>query len=158
MFEATQKDQETRKSGTIIIIMIVVVLVIFGALAYKYSSFGSKSAAPAAAAQATGKPVANADPTHDLRITDTKMDKDYSGTTAQWLVNVRNTSPSLTYSHIQYETTYGGADNSVLATNKGEMNATLGPGESQSVQFRDTLYPSGTAWYRVKITGATATQ
>ncbi len=157
MFEASQKEQESSKSGTIIIIMIVLVLAVVGFLAYKYSG-GPKSAAPAAAGQATGAPAKNADPTHDLRITDKKMDKDYSGTTAQWMVGIRNMSPSLTYSHIQYETTYGGADNSVLATNKGEMNATIAPGESQSVQFRDTLYPSGTAWYSVKITGATATQ
>jgi hypothetical protein len=155
MFEATQKEQESSKMGTIVIVMIVVVLAIVGGLAYKYSG-GSKSATSAASSAETAAAVKNADPVHDLRFLSTKMDKDYTGTTAQWLVDVKNASPTLTYSHIKYETTYGAADNTVLATNTGEMTATIGPGEDQSVQFRDALYPSGTAWFRVKITGATA--
>jgi len=37
------------------------------------------------------------------------------------------------------------------------MNLTLDPGDEQTTQFRDLLYPSGTALFRFNITGASAT-
>jgi hypothetical protein len=155
MFEATQKDKEATRMGSIIIVAIVVVLAIVGGLAYKYSG-GSKAATSAAPSANAAAAIKDADPARDLRFLSTKMDKDYTGTTAEWLVDLKNASPTLTYSHIKYETTYGAGDNTVLLVNRGEMNATVGPGEDQTVQFRDALYPTGTVWFRVKVTGATA--
>jgi len=158
MFEEQQEeDKQSSKRGTIVLITIVLVLLIVGGIVYADSK-GMFSSSPSTAAKAP-VPVANADPVKDLRILSTKMDKDITGTTAVWLVDVKNASPTLTYSHIMYETTYGAADNSLLGQNKGEIpSLTLGPGEEQSAQFKDAAYPSGTAWFRVKITGATATQ
>jgi hypothetical protein len=138
---------------------LVVVLAIVGALIYLNSKSALKSS-PATAAKTTGTPVpaGKADPVSDLRILSTKMDKDYTGTTAMWLVDVKNGSPTYTYSHIKYETTYGGAGDSIVGQNQGEIPITIGPGEERSAQFRDALYPTGTAWFRLKITGAAATQ
>jgi hypothetical protein len=82
------------------------------------------------------------------------MDKDPTGTTAVWLVEIRNQSPVYTYNKISYETTYAGADNSVLLQNHGELTISVGPGESQTTQMRDALYPSGTAWYKFRVVDA----
>ena len=116
----------------------------------------SQNASPAAAA--TTAPVqSNADAVKDLRVVSRKMAKDYSGA-AGWSVELRNLSQVYSYSNIQYETTYVGADSTLLATNHGTIpSLTLDPGESQSGQFREAL-PSGTALYTLKITGATASK
>jgi len=97
-----------------------------------------------------------ADPVHDLRVVSAKMDKDFSGTTAMWSVDIKNSSAELTYSNIAYETTYIGAENRVLLVNQGKIPITIGPGDDQSAQFRDTLYPSGTIWFKIRVMGATA--
>ena len=160
MFEETrEEDKQSSRRGVIIVITVVIVLAIVGTLIY-LDSKGALSPSSSTAATTAGTPVpaGKADPVSDLHILNTKMDKDYTGTTAMWLVDLKNASPAYTYSHIKYETTYGGADNSVLGQNQGEIAITIGPGEEQSAQFRDALYPAGTAWFRVKITGATATQ
>jgi hypothetical protein len=162
MFEATQEeDKQSSKRGTIIIIAIVVVLAIVGTLVYMDSKGMLKASSGSMASSAAGTPVpaGAAHPVDDLHILNTKMDKDYTGTTAVWLVDLRNASQTYTYSHIKYETTYGGADNNIIGQNHGEIpSLTLGPGEEQNAQFQDAAYPSGTAWFRVRITGATATQ
>ncbi|MGA3292717.1 MAG: hypothetical protein ABSE45_01905 [Candidatus Acidiferrales bacterium] len=165
MFEEIQEEEKQSSSrGIIIVIAIVVVLAIVGALVYMDSKgmfkSSSESKAPSTTS-ATALPAgaANAAAVKDLHILSTKMDKDYTGTTAVWLVDVKNESSSLTYSHIMYQTTYGGADNSVLGQNSGEIpSLSLGPGEEQSAQFKDAAYPSATAWFKVTITGAAATQ
>jgi len=157
MFEETQEeDKQSSRRGVIIVITVVVVLIIVGGLIYLDSTGAFKSAPATASAPATV--VANADATKDLHVLSAKMDKDSTGLVAVWLVDLKNSSSTLTYSHIKYETTYGGADNSVIGQNQGEMNASLGPGEEQNVEFRDAQYPAGTAWFKVKITGGTATQ
>jgi hypothetical protein len=161
MFEETQEeDKQSSKRGVIIVITVVIVLAIVGTLIYLDSKGALTSSSSSTAATTTGTPVpaGKADPVSDLRILNTKMDKDYTGTTAMWLVDLKNASPTYTYSHIKYETTYGGADNNILGQNQGEIAITIGPGEEQSAQFRDALYPTGTAWFKVKITGAAATQ
>jgi len=85
-----------------------------------------------------------------------KMDKDSSGAT-MWSVELRNLSQVYAYSTIGYETDYIGADNSVIASNHGTIpSLALDPGESQSTQFRDTLFPTGTVWFKFKVTGASA--
>ena len=85
------------------------------------------------------------------------MEKDYTGTTANWSLDIKNDSKTLSYSNIGYETTYIDAGGHVLVVNKGTIpSVSVGPGEEQTVQFRDTLYPEGTAIYQCKITDASA--
>ena len=118
-------------------------------------SKAGKLRAPVAAASPT--PAAGpVDPVHDLKVFTARMEKDRMGTTAVWLVDISNKSKAYTYSGIQYETTYVGGDNRVLAVNKGTMAISLEPGEEKNSEVRDVLYPAGTAWYKFKITGATA--
>lgn len=139
-----------------VVVGIVVVLVVVGFAVYLHFNGGAATpaTAPARTASATTE---KADPVHDLRVVSAKMDKDLTGTTAMWLVELRNQSQAYTYSKISYETTYAGADNTILLQNKGEMTLTIGPGEDQSTQVRDALYPTGTAWYKFKIVDAKAT-
>ena len=135
---------------------IVVVLAVVGFAAYVHFGGGGTTPPATAPAQTASATAAKADPVHDLRVVSAKMDKDYTGTTAMWLVELRNQSQTYTYSKIAYETTYAGADNTILLQNHGEMTITIGPGESQSPQVRDALYPTGTAWYKFKIVDAKA--
>jgi hypothetical protein len=102
-------------------------------------------------------PAGKADPVRDLKILSARMEKDRTGTTAVWLVDVDNKSNAYTYSSIQYETTYVGSDNAALLVNKGTIPFNLSPGEERNTQIRDVLYPAGTAWYKFRITGATPT-
>ena len=135
---------------------IVVVLAVVGFAAYVHFGGGGAATPATAPAQTASATAQKADPVHDLRVVSAKMDKDYTGTTAMWLVELRNQSQTYTYSKIAYETTYAGADNTILLQNHGEMTITIGPGESQSPQVRDALYPTGTAWYKFKIVDAKA--
>jgi hypothetical protein len=155
MFEVPQDKEEASRAALWIGIAVVGVLVIVGVLAY-VNRGGAKSAATATA-PAAAVPAGKADALHDLRVISSKMDKDYTGTVAMWSVDVKNDSRVYTYSDIAYQTTYAAADSSVLATNQGKMKLTVGPGEDQTADFRDVLYPTGTVIYSIKITGATAT-
>jgi hypothetical protein len=159
MFEAQQEeDQQSSRRGIIVVVSIVLVLAIVGTLVYLDAKGAFKSSSTAAATSASPAAVANADPVKDLRILSTKMDKDSTGTTAVWLVDLKNSSQTLTYTHITYQTTYGGPNDSVIGQNTGEMAASLGPGEEQNVQFKDAEYPANVQWFKVAITGANASQ
>jgi len=104
----------------------------------------------------TAAPVkGDADPVRDLKIQRATMNKDRTGTMAVWLVTIENKSTVYSYSNIQYETTYVGGDNNAILINKGTIAATLAPGEQKNSEINDALYPAGTAWYKVRITGAT---
>lgn len=138
-----------------VVVGIVVVLAVVGFAVYLH--FNGGTATPVAPAQTASATTEKADPVHDLRIVSAKMDKDVTGTTAMWLVELRNQSQTYTYSNISYETTYAGADNTILLQNKGQMTLTVAPGEDQSTQVRDALYPTGTAWYKFKVVDAKAT-
>jgi len=118
---------------------------------------GSKTqtGAPAAAAPTS---AAGADPVHDLRIISVKMDKDPTGTVAVWAIDLRNMSHTYSYKDIAYQTTYLGADNSVITQNTGKINLSLDPGDEQTTQFRDLLYPSGTAIFKFAVTGASSSK
>jgi hypothetical protein len=159
MFEEQQEgDEQSSRRGAIIIISIVVVLAIVGTLVYLDSKGYLRSTSTSAATNTPAPAVLNADPMKDLHIvSEPTMVKDDSGAAA-WLVDLRNESPTLTYSHIKYETIYGGANQSVIAQNDGEMSVTLAPGEEQNVQIKDIQYPDGVQWFRVKITGANSSQ
>jgi hypothetical protein len=158
MFETPETKGESSGLGMWVGILVIVAVVVAGVVFF----IGKKDAAPNAApttAAAAAPAQSNADAVKDLRIVSKKLDKDYTGTTAMWSVELRNMSQVYSYSNIQYETTYIGADGSGLADNHGTIpQLTLDPGESQTASFRDTLYPSGTALYSIKITGATATK
>ncbi len=153
MFEAQTKET-SGGSGLLIGICIVVVLAVVGTLAYlnKGSAKGSEGSASAATSSAPTGLKGN--PVKDLHIVSATMDKDYTGTTAVWSVDIKNTSSAYTYSNIGYQTNYFGSDNSVLVQNKGNISLSLAPGDEQSTQFRDVLYPGNTAWYRFTVVGA----
>lgn len=160
MFESPQEQVPDNKAGIWIGVAIVIVIAValFFYVSRKPSSVSTAtSAAPAGAAAANGT-APGADPMKDLRVVSVTMQKDYTGTTAQWLVDIKNDSPTYTYSGIGYETTYLGANDNVLLVNHGKLNLTIPPGEDQSTQFRDALYPDGTSVYKLKVTGANSSQ
>jgi hypothetical protein len=156
MFETPEIKGEDSGTGKWIGIAVAIAIVIGGVVFFMGRKDGAQNATPAAAA--TNAPAqANADAVKDLRVVSRKMDKDSSGA-AGWSVELRNLSQVYSYSNIQYETTYVGADSTLLATNHGTIpSLALDPGESQSAQFREA-FPSGTALYTLKITGATASK
>lgn len=156
MFEVPEEKEEASRAALWVGIAVVLVLAVVGTLAYMNRGGAKSGGAAPAATPAASVPAGKADALHDLRIIDKKMDKDYTGTVAMWSVDVKNDSQVYTYSNIAYQTTYAGADSTVLATNQGTMKITVGPGEDQTANFRDALYPAGTALYSIKITGATA--
>lgn len=159
MFESPQEQVPNSKVGIWIGVAIVAVIAVG---CYFYVNRRPVPNVPAGAVSTASMggaaAVPGADPTKDLRFIDVKMQKDYTGTTAQWLVDVKNDSPTYTYSDIAYQTTYIGASQNVLLVNHGTMHLTVGPGEDQSTQFRDTLYPEGTSIYKINITGASASR
>jgi len=152
MFEPP-KEQQQESSKTLWIGVAVVVAVLAGGALFYMSQHGEKAPAATMPAAAAGP----ADPVHDLKIQRATMDKDPTGTVAVWLVSIENRSSSYAYSNIQYETTYIGADSKPILVNQGTIPITIGPGEELNREVRDALYPSGTAWFKFKITGAKAT-
>lgn len=159
MFESPQQQVPNSKTGIWIGVAIVAVIAIGFFVYVSRKPTPNAPAGMVSTASAGGSSsVAKADPEKDLRVVSVTMGKDYTGTTAQWLVDLRNESPTYTYSNIAYQTTYIGAGNNVLLVNHGTMNLTLAPGDDQSTQFRDALYPDGTTIYKINITGATASK
>ena len=152
MFEVAEMKEQTSGNGKWIAAFVVIAVAGVGLLLYTMSKSGAKLRAPVAAAASAGP----ADAVHDLKVFTARMEKDRTGTTAVWLVDISNRSKAYTYSGIQYETTYIGADNRVLSVNKGSMAISLEPGDEKNSEVRDVLYPAGTSWYKFKITGATA--
>src|SRR6202521_1226415 len=154
MFEVAQQQKQSSSSWMLVTIFVVVAAAAGGVL-YKMSQSGNKPAAPVTAAAAAPAAAGKADPVHDLKVLSARMEKDRTGTTAVWLVDIDNKSKAYTYSRIQYETTYVGPDNAALLVNKAPIPFNLAPGEEQNAQIRDVLYPAGTSWYKFRITGAT---
>lgn len=136
--------------------LAVVAVVLIAATALYFRSTRNQriaaSAQPSAASQAQLK---DADPVRDLKVQRAAMKKDSTGTTAVWLVSIENKSASYTYSNIQYETTYVDGNNNSILVNKGTIAATIPPGGQKSSEINDALYPAGTAWYKIRVTGAT---
>jgi hypothetical protein len=158
MFEAAQEQKQSKSNRIAVTIFFLVAAAAVGGVFYTMSKGGSKPApAPVTTVAAAPAAAGKADPVHDLRIVSARMEKDRTGTTAVWLVDINNRSKAYTYSGIQYETTYVGPDNAALLVNKGTIALNLGPGEEQNTQIRDVLYPAGTAWYKFRVTGATPT-
>jgi hypothetical protein len=157
MFEAAQEQKKSSANRMLMAIFVVIAAAAIGGVLYTSSKGSSKGAAPVTAAAAAPAAAGKADPVHDLKILNARMEKDRSGTTAVWLVDIDNKSKTYSYSSIQYETTYVGANNAALLVNKGTIPFALAPGEERNSQIRDVLYPEGTAWYKFRITGATPT-
>jgi len=157
MFEAAQEQKQSNTSHVLITVLVVIAAAAATGVFYTSSKNGSRSTPPVAAATAAPAAAGKADPVHDLKILNARMEKDRSGTTAVWLIDIDNKSKTYSYSRIEYETTYVGADNAALLVNKGTIPFNLAPGEEQTSQIRDVLYPAGTAWYKFRITGATPT-
>lgn len=154
MFQEPQQAESASPKG--LWIGVVVVAVAVGVGAYFFSS-SKRSANPQSPAAAGAVPQVKGDPdaVRDLKVQRTTMNKDRTGTTAVWLVTIENKSATYTYSNIQYETTYVGADNNAILVNKGSITTTIAPGEQRNSEINDALYPAGTAWYKLRITGAT---
>lgn len=156
MFEVPHEIEQPKASriwvGVLVAALLaggVVLYVISGtSVLSRTANRGPAPAAPVAA------PQSPADPAHDIKIVTAKMDKDSRGTTAVWLIDLVNHSHVYTYSNIEYEATYVGADNRALVINKGTIAITLSPGDEQNREVRDVLFPAGTAWYKLRILGA----
>jgi hypothetical protein len=154
MFEVPQDKQETKTMRLLLGAAVVVVLAIV-AVVYFVSQRGDD--VPAISAAPTGQ--CTPDPTKDLRVVNAKMDKDYTGTYAVWVVRLRNQSAGCTYASVEYETIYLRPDNSVLLVNKGTLPDTIAPREEKIYsEFRDVLFPEGASWCRFKVIGATVAQ
>jgi len=159
MFEDETKTDET--SAHIWIGVAIVALILGGGVYYYLSHLVASQPAPAAesAPASPAKPVqTTADALKDLKVKRALMDKDPTGTMAVWLVSIENRSEVFSYSKIQYETTYFGADNHPLLVNKGALAITIAPGESVNQEIRDALYPTGTARFLFKITEAASSK
>lgn len=153
MFEA-QEPKESGGSKMVVGIFVALAVVVVGAVLYTMSKNTSQTGGPKTAA-ASSMPSGKADAEHDLKILSARMEKDRTGTTAVWLVDISNKSKAYTYSSIQYESTYVAANNAPLVVNKGTIPFALAPGEERNAQIRDVLYPEGTSWYKFRIIGAT---
>ncbi len=135
----------------------VVVVLAAGALLYMMSR-GDAEAPALGSSPAQSSVVGDADPLRDLKLIRASMSKDSTGMVAVWLVHLRNRSTVYAYRDIQYETTYIGVDGRPLVANTGTIEGSIEPGGEKYVsELRDVLYPDGTAEYRFRLTGATAT-
>jgi hypothetical protein len=152
MFETPEEVKQKEPKGFWIGIAVVILVVAGAAVFYTMWRGGGQKPAAATAA----RPKVAADPIRDLKVQRATMTKDRTGTTAAWLVTIENHSPDYTYSKIKYETSYVGADDHVILVNQGTIEMTIGPGGESNAQFNDALYPVGTAWYKFKLVGATA--
>lgn len=155
MFEETEEKKATSGNKVGMAVALVAALVVAAILFFTMSSGPGKGTAQGtSAAEAAKTPP---DPIHDLKVLRATMDKDPSGTTALWVLAIENKSKIYTYSEIQYETTYLGADSKPVLVNKSTITANVDPGEQYRSELRDTLYPAGTVLYQFKVTGAKAT-
>lgn len=152
MFENPQEDKELglHKGWIAACVALAAIVLLVGFWAF------NKRPAKASVQQSSATATADADPVRDLKIQRATMQKDNLGTTAVWLVTLVNKSDKFTYSNITYQTDYIGADNNLIFQNKGTIPATIGPNTENSSEIRDAAYPAGVAWYKFKVTGATA--
>jgi hypothetical protein len=154
MFETPREIKPTASKGLWIGIALAVVVASVGAYFFMMSRDQAKKQA-SAAASAPASVKGDANPLRDLKVQRATMSKDRTGTMAIWLVTIENKSAVYSYSNIKYETSYIGVDNLAILVNQGTISATIGPGEQKKSEINDALYPSGTSWYKLRITGAT---
>jgi len=158
MFETPREIKPSASKGLWVGIAVVAIVVGLGAyflITSKGNANKQATATATPAATAPAPPKGPADPVRDLKIQRATMNKDRTGTTAVWLVTIENKSPAYSYSNIQYETTYVGANNNAILINKGTIAETIPPGEQRNSQINDAFYPAGTVWFKFRVTGAT---
>ena len=156
MFEDSEEvEKSTAPKGMWVGLAVLAVILIAGAYFFFHTKGGLGKTASAQADATVQAQVKDADPVRDLKVQRATMNRDRTGTTAVWFVSIENKSASYSYSNIQYETTYVGADNNSILINKGTIAGTISPGGQKSSEINDALYPAGTAWYKIRITGAT---
>lgn len=155
MFETPEAAKQTEPKGFWIGIAVVIVLAAVGGYVFVKSRGNVRQPLPTAASASV--PVkGDANPVRDLKVQRATMSKDRTGTMAVWLVTLENKSAIYSYSNIKYETTYVGADNNAILVNQGTIAATLAPGDQKNSEINDALYPVGTVWYKLRITGASS--
>lgn len=156
MFELQENRKPESTKWVWVGALAIVALLVVAGLVYVALQRKIESTAPAAPAiQAVN--VADAEPLRDLRATRAVLRKDLTGTMAMWLVDVQNRSTAFTYSDIEYETSYFGADGALLVSNQGTLEGSIRPGGGKTItELRDGLYPTGTVEYRFRLTGAKA--
>lgn len=157
MFETPQEIKPSASKSLWVGIVVVVIVVGLGAYFF-FTSKGKaiKQPTTTAALTAPTQPRGDANPVRDLKVQRAAMNKDRTGTTAVWFVTIENKSPDYSYSNIEYETTYVGANNVAILMNKGTIAETIPPGEQKSSEINDALYPAGTVWFKFRVTGAKA--
>jgi len=157
MFEDSEEvEKSTAPKGMWVGLAVLAIILITGAYFFFRSKGGLGKTASAQSSAVVQSQIKDANAVRDLKVQRATMSKDRTGTTAVWLVSIENKSASYTYSNIQYETTYVGANNDAILVNKGTIAASIEPGGQKSSEINDALYPAGTAWYKIRITGATA--
>jgi hypothetical protein len=157
MFEDSEEvEKSTAPKGMWVGLAVLAVVLIAGAYFFFHSKGGAGKPVSAEASAAAQAQLKDADPVRDLKVQRATMGKDRTGTTAVWLVSIENKSASYSYSNIQYETTYVDANNNSILVNKGTIPVTIEPSGQKSSEVNDALYPAGTNWYKIRITGATA--
>jgi len=154
MFEGSQEAKTSAHMGMWTSVAVAALAISIGG--YMFIAKAKSTKPVAVVAGQAAQPTGPADPVRDLKVQHATMGKDRTGTTAVWVVIIENKSVSYTYSNIQYETTYVGANNTAILINKGTINASIDPGGQRSSEINDALYPAGTAWYKIRITGAKA--
>lgn len=152
MFEPPLNEEPKTNKG---IWIGAVIVVIIGVALLIYFNPKTSRGGPVPAQTASMAPAEqSANPIHDLQVVSSEMQKDTSGTVAQWVVDIHNVSPVFTYTAISYQTTYNGANNGVLSQNNGVIPIQIGPNEEKTAQFSDVQYPAGTAWYQFRVVDA----
>jgi hypothetical protein len=152
MFEQPLELEPQSKKGIWIATALIIVLAVAVVILLRSRGTPAKTVS----AEAPPAAVANqkADASHDLQIVSAQMQKDSSGTVAQWVVDIHNISPVYAYSAISYQTTYADANNRILTQNTGVIPISIGPNGEQTASFSDVQYPAGTSWYRFQVVNA----
>jgi len=156
-FEAEEKGQAQERNKLMIITVIILgVIAVVGAIVYLSSGSHAKTAQSAPVAGAAVSQAA-ADPVKDLRIVKAVMGKDASGIRVRWAVQLRNQSSAYTYSDIQYEARFIGADGSVMSSSRDTIKDSIGPGEEKAIpEFIGGVYNPNASTYQFVIVGATS--
>jgi hypothetical protein len=158
MFEGYDKEEkeqaEERNKLTVITLVIVGVIAIVGAIVYM-STRGHTKATQAAPAAAAVAPQGPANPVTDLKIVKAVMGRDPSGLRVMWSVQLKNTSPSYTYSNIQYEATFIGPDGGTTSSSRDTIKDSIGPNDEKKFpDFIGGLYDANASTYAFKVVGA----
>lgn len=154
MFEVP-KDEAQGGRKVFWTVLIVLALVLAAAAGLLLLMSGPGAGEPAATTPVAPSDLADAQPLRDLHVDRASLGKDVTGTGALWSVQIENES-AYTYTNIQYEARYLGADGRVLAANQGTLPGEIGPRQTRSYNdVQDILLPSGASTYEFRLLDAT---